>query len=443
MSGQSATQYRSFVSWPEKILGPRPGMKEINLTCWVTFILFLLAPICILLAIQYKDHNLYFEKSPVDFVYFYGTGKIADTHSAIDVYDYRLQLATFNGILPLDHGMYGPSPYPPFVSQFFRLFAKFSFSTAFLLWMAISLVLYVAGVTMVLKEFFPGDRLERSLILCFALASSPFLMNTLGNGQLTSIGLFFISLAIVEERRSRPFLSGLALSMLIYKPTLLLFAVPMLLLTRRLRTLGGFVAGAGALGLISTLAAGIRIWPVYLHFLNSFGRTSGVYGQSSLRLWKYVDLNSISYAVPGGRSRVALLLLACCVVAAAGWLVVVWWRSAGGDRAQQTLAWPVAMTWTMLVNVYYPIYDSILIVIAIIVALSALRELAWPRAFEWMVTLAVLTFAIGWFTEPVAKQSGVQLLTMAILAIAITLTGVLQRSMRQQAAGAAVALPAL
>jgi hypothetical protein len=60
-----------------------------------------------------------------------------------------------------------------------------------------------------------------------------------------------------------------------------------------------------------------------------------------------------------------------------------------------------------------------------------------------MVTLAVLTFAIGWFTEPVAKQSGVQLLTMAILAIAITLTGVLQRSMRQQAAGAAVALPAL
>src|SRR3974390_284725 len=104
MSGQSAAQYRSLVPWPEKILGPRPGLKEINLVCWGSFILFLLAPICILLAIQYKAHNLYFEKSPVDFVYFYGTGKIADTHPAIDVYDYGLQLATFSGILPLDHG---------------------------------------------------------------------------------------------------------------------------------------------------------------------------------------------------------------------------------------------------------------------------------------------------------------------------------------------------
>lgn len=434
---------RSFIRWPERILGPRPGLKEINVVCWGIFILFLLAPICILLAVQFKVHNLYFEKSPVDFVYFYGTGKIADTHPAIAVYDYGLQLETFNKVVRLDNGMYGPSPYPPFVSQFFRLFAKLSFVPAFLVWTAISLVLYVAGVTMVLREFFPTERLERSLILCFALASAPFLMNTLGNGQLSSVGLFFISLAIVEERRSRPFLSGLALSVLIYKPTLLLFAIPMLIVTRRFKTLGGFATGASVLGLISTLVAGIRIWPAYLHFLNSFGKTSGVYGQSSLRLWKYVDLNSLSYALPGGRSRVALLLLACGAIAVAGWVAVVWWRSAAGGRTQRTLAWPVAMTWTMLVNVYYPIYDSILIVIAIIIALSTLRELASRRAFEWMITLAVLTFAVAWFTEPVAKQFGVQLLTLAILVVAITQTVVLQRLTRQQAFEAVAVSPAL
>jgi hypothetical protein len=101
------------------------------------------------------------------------------------------------------------------------------------------------------------------------------------------------------------------------------------------------------------------------------------------------------------------------------------------------------MTWTMLVNVYYPIYDSILIVIAIIVALSALRELGRPRAFEWMVMLSVITFAIAWFTEPVSRQSGVQLLTLAILSIAITLTGVLQRSTKRQAAEAHLASPAI
>ncbi len=79
-------------------------------------------------------------------------------------------------------------------------------------------------------------------------------------------------------------------------------------------------------------------------------------------------------------------------------------------------------------NVYSPIYDSILIVIAIILALSALGELKWVRASEWVVLLAVLMFAVAWITEPIAKRYGVQLLTLALLAFAITLTYLLQRA---------------
>ncbi len=90
----------------------------------------------------------------------------------------------------------------------------------------------------------------------------------------------------------------------------------------------------------------------------------------------------------------------------------------------------------MLVNVYCPIYDSILIVIAIILALSALAELKWLRAREWVVFQAVLMFAIAWITESVAKRYGVQLLTLALLAFAITLTYLLQRANR---AGSATA----
>ena len=424
---QTQTQQRSIVPWPE-FLGPRPGLKEINLLCWAVFTLCVVAPACIVLGLQLRSGNLYFTKSPVDFVYLYGTGQIANTHPAIDVYNYGLQLAEFNKIQPLDHGTYGPSPYPPFVSQFFRLFALMSFETAFLVWLGVSLVLYLSGVLLAVREFFPEDRLKQALILCFALASSAFLLNTLGNGQLSSVGLFALSSSIVLERRGRPFSSGLALALMAYKPTLLLFVLPMLILTRRLKTLGGFVAGGGVLAAISTAIAGVRIWPTYLHFLNSFGKTSGVYGESSLRLWKYVDLNSFSYAVPEGRSRLALVLLACIAVGAVSWSAVALWRSSTGDNAQRNLTWAVAITWTMLVNVYFPIYDSILIVIVVIVALAALRDLHWSRAFEWMVLLGVAEFAIGWFTEPVARQYGVQLLTLVILAIAVSLTIELQRA---------------
>lgn len=433
MNGPIDIEHRTHLPWP-RILGPRPGLKEINVVCWALFCMCIVAPSVVIFTMQMRAGNL-----SVDFVYFYGIGQIAKTHPAIDVYDYRLQQDVFNKIQPKHDGLYGPSPYPPFVSQFFRLFATLSFEHAFFLWSAISLVLYLAGITLALRAFFPDDPLTQSLVSCLALAFSPFLVNTIGNGQLSSIGFFFLVLALLAERRSRPILSGLALSVLIYKPTLLLIFLPMLVITRRLKTLLGLTAGAGALFLIATFLGGVRIWPTYLHFLDSFGRASGIHGQSSLRLWKYVDLNSFSYAVRDGRSRIALAFLVCFVMAVAIWAGVAWWKSAGDNDPQQSLAWAAAIAWTMLVNVYVPIYDSILIVIAIIISLSALRRLKWMRARDWVVFLAVSMFAIAWMTEPVAKRYGVQLLTLALLAFAVTITYLLQRASRTIPVSARVA----
>lgn len=131
-----------------------------------------------------------------------------------------------------------------------------------------------------------------------------------------------------------------------------------------------------------------------------------------------------------GRSRIALAFLVSFVMAVAIWAGVAWWKSAGDNDPQQSLAWAAAIAWTMLVNVYVPIYDSILIVIAIIISLSALRRLKWMRARDWVVFLAVSMFAIAWMTEPVAKRYGVQLLTLALLAFAVTITYLLQRASR-------------
>jgi hypothetical protein len=385
---------------------------------------------------QYKAGNLYLEKEPVDFVYFYGTGQIANTHPPLDIYNYDLQLAKFNSIREIKDGMYGRAPYPPFVPEFFRIFANLSFDKAFLLWAAISLLLYLSGLIMLLREFFPDDLLVRSILICFALAYAPFLMSTLSNGQLSSIALFFASLAIVQERRGRMILSGLALSVLTYKFTLLVWIIPMLVLTRRWKTLTGFVAGAGLLGLGTSVITGVKIWPVYVRFLNSFGKTTGVYGKNSIILWKYVDLNSFSYAVPGGRTHLGLGLMGCIVIAIVIWVVTVLWRSGKGDREQQMLAWSVAILWTMLANVYYPNYDSVLIVPAVVVCLSELRYVRWNGAIGVVVALSIGALAIGWFTEPVAKRSGIQLLTFAIMSLAVTMTYLLQKSEADQPAAA-------
>ena len=96
--------------WPERVLGPLPGLKEINLICWGLFIGFVIAPILFVLVIQSRTGRLYFRESPVDFIYFYGTGRIANEYSAIEVYDNNLQLKTFNEIQPSRDGAYGTSP---------------------------------------------------------------------------------------------------------------------------------------------------------------------------------------------------------------------------------------------------------------------------------------------------------------------------------------------
>lgn len=432
VNGPIDVEQRAHFPWPG-FLGPRPSLKEINVVCWTLVCLCLVAPSAVIFGTQMRAGSL-----SVDFVYFYGIGQIAKTHPAIDVYDYRLQQDVFNKIQPKHDGLYGPSPYPPFVPQFFRLFAVLSFEHAFLVWSAISLTLYLVGIMLALRAFLPADPLTQSLVLCFALASSPFLISTLGNGQLSSIGFFFLVLALLGERGSRPILSGLALSVLIYKPTLLLVVFPMLIVTRRLKTLLGLTAGVGTLFLVTTFLGGVRIWPTYLHFLNSFGRASGIYGQSSLQLWKYVDLNSFSYAVSNGRSRIALTFLICFGTAIAIWVGVAWRASTRGNKAQQAFVWAVAIAWTLLLNVYSPIYDSILILIAFIISLSALHELKWERTRQRVLLLAEFMFAIAWMTQPVARRFGVQLLTLALLAFAITMTYLLQSANRTIAVNATV-----
>jgi hypothetical protein len=242
---------KTGLRWPERLLGPVPGLKEINLVCWGFFLLCLLPVVIAVVYAQFTTAGVLH----ADFVYHYGAGKLLNQYPASQLYNFDLQSKIFNGIYPSHEHAYGPSPYPPFVAEIFSLFARLSFEKAYFLWMGISLILYLAGIGAVVAAFFPRQRLKGALIFCFALASRAFLMDTLFNGQLSSVAVFAAGLAVSLDRRSRPLSSGLALAILAYKPTLLVIILPMLLLTRRFRTLAGFVAGTAVLLLATTAFA--------------------------------------------------------------------------------------------------------------------------------------------------------------------------------------------
>ncbi len=419
---------RGLIRWPRSILGPPPGLKELNVFCWGLFVIGFIIPLAIVLLIRWKMGARFSDLLPVDFIYFYGIGRLLNQHPAINLYDYGLQLKTFNEIYPLsaNHQVWGRSPYPPFVAKFFSVFAHFSLEKAFFLWMGMSFVLYIAGIAAVVKAALPKDRLRGSLVFCLSIASPLFLYFNLAVGQLATVAVFSAGLAIYLERRSRPMLSGLALAIMAYKPTLLLLIVPMMLVTRRFRALVGFCAGGAVLIAGSTLFAGPQIWPVYAHFLETFAGTAGIHGESSIKRWEYVDFNSVSYAIPGGRTWLGIAALVCLLIGIGAWLVMLWHKSVGSDPAAQNLVWAITLTWTLLINVYVPVYDTLLIAVAATLTIGALAQIEWERIAGWMAVLAIAISIVSFKAESIAQVHGIQPLTILILFLGLGQAMILQ-----------------
>jgi hypothetical protein len=240
------------------------------------------------------------------------------------------------------------------------------------------------------------------------------------------LAVFSIGLAVLQEKHSRMFSSGLALSILAYKPSLLLLLIPMLILTRRFKTICGFISGSALLVVTATAFGGIRIWPAYAAFLKFFGRFVGFH-----LLEEYIDLKSFTQAVCRGWSRAELVFFISVSITMATWLAVTIWKSAKMGRPVQYLAWATTLTWTLLLNVYVPVYDSILFTLAVLLTLLALIDLEWKVALGWMTFLAVLIDLASWELETIAQSKGIQFLPVLLAIFGLGQLFLLQRATRQ------------
>jgi len=384
-----------------------------------------------------------------DFIYLYGDGQIFNEYPASRRYDYSLQAQVFSQIVPSSKSwFFWPSPYPPFVAMFFGLFARLPYKEAYCLWLGISLCLYIAGIRFALATIFPRNSFKGSLILFFALANSAFLSQTLINGQLASVAVFSVGLAIYLEDRSYALYSGLALSLLLYKPTLLILIVPMLLLTRRFRALGGFSMGAAIVAAFSTAIDGPGIWLAYVRFLGLFGHVVGLtdtpevtlahdpslprlaHFPSQERFAHYVDLASISQRMGRGGSTLGMTLLIGTASAVLMMMGLLLWKSRYANRHVQLLAWATTLTWTLLLNVYVPIYDTVLAVIAITLVLGALTDFGSRAVTGWVTVLSLAIFVASWKTVEITQQFGIPVLSILLFILGSAELYLLHREIR-------------
>jgi hypothetical protein len=405
-----------FSLWPRSIPLPTPSLKEAHYFSWLLFAALLAAPTLVVLVYFVSHGRL------GDFAYFYGDGMLANQQHSANLYNWQAQQQVFHQLVqrsPGAEGMPGPSPYPPFVALFFSLFAHLPAKAAIFVWIAVSLGLYLAGVRALLQLSFAENAKLRSLLLCFALAFPPFLIDTFANGQLSAIAVFAFGMAVACEKRMQPYRSGLFLSLLVYKPTLLLVLLPMLLLTRRFKALTGFAVGALAFALVSTVFQGPGIWPAYWQFLLFFKQLTAINSPAIFFHWQFIDFSSFCAALWGTNPSLAKAIQSAMVLPIAAILAVFFFRSRKNDAPAQDLVWAATLCWTLFLNLYVPMYDASLFSLAFILTSGPALTLRRTAALRAVVWAGLAVFATAFFTKGIAQTHGLQIVTVAIAAFGL------------------------
>jgi hypothetical protein len=384
-------------------------------------------PICLLIlafysimlsisfATQEKGRTAFGPQLGADFQQFYVAGVIFNSQTPDQIYDRDLQRRLYHELFP-DTAPDTELPYvhAPFFILPFPLLSKLPYPWAYFVWLLISLCLYVSGFNLLWRELdaMPEGVYWMSLLL--ALSFMPFLVECLAGGQTSAFGFFCFALAISCERRGRQMLSGVALALCSYKPTLLLFILPMIVITRRFSTLIGFLTGFLFLAVVSLLLVGWQGCVSYVNtlFYISDHSTAAVTG---LRPWKYVDVNSFFRLLLGRHVYLRWIFVAAVCLSVLPLLFRFWLRA---DReGDQSLVWASVLTWTLVLNAYVGIYEATLVVLSALLTTHAFYRRANKTQFELapVYKLSILSlYLTPWITQLIARLSGVQLYTLAL-----------------------------
>jgi hypothetical protein len=345
------------------------------------------------------------ERRPEEFMAFYTVGRMLN-ESSYRLYDAAEFLQQYDRLFPREAGGAPLYAHAPFEALMFRPFAYLPFKTALVAWQVTSIVLISSGFVLVWRSGVALPRSSLPLALVLALSFQPISVALIFNGQVSALVFFWLALAVWLDRRGREYGAGAALALCLAKPTLLILLLPMLAVGRRWKAIAGFLAGAALLAGISWLLIGGQGNVEYVLTLLRFGRVTTasdeVFSPPSL----YVDLNSFTRILTGWSGTVSLVVVAAIGVLLAPLLVGVWRRVPQARSTAWALTWASTITWTTLLNIYVPRYDTAIIVVGALLMVDALLEKDADGLRGLPQVLFAVLYVAAW-VEPVPLGGGV------------------------------------
>jgi alpha-1,2-mannosyltransferase len=306
--------------------------------------------------------------------------------------------------------------YPPYFLGPAALFAAMPYPLALALWQGVTLVLYLLAIRGILSASPSpaGGRIDR-LWLLLALAYPAVFIN-LGHGQNGFLTAALLGTALWQLDR-RPWLAGVLIGLMVYKPQFGLLIPVVLIASGRWRTFAAAALTVIALTLIVTLAFGPDVWAA---FLASTKFTRTVVLEQGDTGWQKIQSVFSVVRMWGGSVPLAYAIQTTVTITVAGALAWLW-------RSRASFAFKAAALaiGTILATPYCLDYD--LMVIAPAIAFLARDGL--ERGFDpWEKTL----LAAVWFVPLIARSvAGATLIPLGVPTLLVAFAFVLHRAMAE------------
>ena len=292
---------------------------------------------------------------------------------------------------------------------FFSPLARWSYQTALFVWTTISALMYGVCCAIVWRNC-PRIRHDWSTVVV-AAAASPAFFNLLLHGQTSALALACLTGGYIALEKRKPFLAGLALGMLVYKPQLGIVAAAVFVLGCEWRVVAGAIAAGAAQLSAAWMYFGTEGMKAYGRALLSIGRVN------DLLAIKAYQMHSLSafWQLLLPFDTVAFIMYVVSALAVAT-LAVTAWRS----RAPLSLRYSLLLLATALVSPHLYVYDLVILAPAFLLITDWTLAHSDDRLTPGIQRLLYLSYALP-LIGAATKLTHVQLsvVAMAILSVMV------------------------
>ena len=194
----------------------------------------------------------------------------------------------------------------------------------------------------------------------------------------------------------------------------------MLLIAHKAKILIGFTLCSIILFFLSAQTVGFETCIEYMRFL--IGLSSTASGPEEIyRTWKYVDIFSFGRLLFGTISPAVFICIIIASLVPIIFSIRLWWKLNRLNKSSQELLIASSITLTIIINLHFAIYDTVILVLSILLTVNALyRNSTVQYSTEFTSGFKILLVSIyifPWISQYVARSTGIQLFSLVIAII--------------------------